>query len=182
MILKEVIHGRNVCLRSADKKDAAFILELRLNPRLNGFIGITDPSLGNQENWIEKKRAADNDYHLIIESPDGSLYGTIAVYDIDFAKKRAEWGRWVIQEKAGFFVAFESAVLMYHFAFNTLQLNELYFGVQNGNVNVINFHKSFGSKISRQDQKETWFTFDPAGLDQVLRKYRPFHSIPLKEL
>ncbi|MBP9853336.1 MAG: GNAT family N-acetyltransferase [Candidatus Omnitrophica bacterium] len=181
MIFKEVIQGKNIRLRSAEEKDAAFIVELRLNPRIRGFIGKTDPSVEKQEQWIEEKRALSNDYHMIIESLDGTSQGTIAVYDIDFVHKRAEWGRWVIQENAGFFIAFESAVLMYHFAFNTLNLKELYFGVQNQNTKVINFHKEFGSKITKQDHKEIWFTFDQTCLDQVLRKYRPFHSLPIKE-
>lgn len=180
MILSQTIQGRNVCLRSAEKKDAPFILELRLNPRLNGFIGKTDPSLDKQERWIEERRAAANDYHMIIESPAGEPYGTIAVYDINAKNRRAEWGRWVIRENADFFVAFESAVLMYHFAFNTLQLKELYFGVQNGNAKVINFHKGFGARVSRQDQKETWFQFDAGCLDEVLKKYRPFHTLPVR--
>lgn len=181
MILKETIRGRNVCLRSAAKEDAPFILELRLNPRLNRFIGQTDPSLEKQEEWIEQKRAQAGDYHLIIESPAGKPAGTIAVYDIDPAGKRAEWGRWVIREDADFFVAFESAVLMYHFAFETLKLDELYFGVQNGNTKVKNFHTGFGSRITRQDDKETWFAFDRACLVRVLDKYRPFHDITFSE-
>lgn len=181
MILKETIRGRNVCLRSAAKEDAPFILELRLNPRLSRFIGKTDPSLEKQEQWIEQKRAQAGDYHLIIESPAGKPYGTIAVYDIDGKNNRAEWGRWVIREEADFFVAFESAALMYHFAFNTLKLKELYFGVQNGNAKVINFHTAFGARITRQDEKETWFAFDQACLVKVLEKYRPFHDITIRE-
>ena len=49
----EVVLGKNINLRLASENDAAFILELRLNPLLNKYIGQTDPSLEKQKEWIE---------------------------------------------------------------------------------------------------------------------------------
>ena len=40
----QIIEGKNTNLRIASENDGAFILELRLNPLLNKFIGETDPN------------------------------------------------------------------------------------------------------------------------------------------
>ena len=50
----QIIEGKNTNLRIASENDGAFILELRLNPLLNKFIGETDPNLEKQQQWIKK--------------------------------------------------------------------------------------------------------------------------------
>ena len=90
----KIITGKNSNLRIASENDADFILELRLNPLLNRFIGETDPSVEVQKQWIKKTFESEHDFHFIIEDKNSVPAGTIAVYGIDYNKSIAEWGRW----------------------------------------------------------------------------------------
>ncbi len=74
----EIISGKYVNLRIATEADAEFILELRLNPQLNKFIGATDPSVEKQRTWIRNSANNPGDFHFIIEDKAGKRYGTIA--------------------------------------------------------------------------------------------------------
>ena len=181
MILSHPLEGKNIILRSIEETDAEFILQIRLDPRLSQFIGQTDPSIDKQRQWIAGSREAQDDYTMLIQSVDSKSFGTIAIYDINKEQKRAEWGRWVIDPDAPFYVAFESAILMYHFAFYTLDLSELYFGVQAPNKKVINFHKNFGAEVTSENDKETWFAFNRDLLKPVLDKYSSFHNLNIGE-
>ena len=180
MILDIPIKGENIQLRTATPDDAQFILDLRLNPKLNQYIGKTNSSLKKQEEWIANKQKARNDYHMIIESPDNKKFGTIAIYDILPDCSQGEWGRWIIQPKSPFYVPFESAILMYHFALSELELKIIYNGVQNKNTKSINFHKTFGGDITSSDEKETWFEFRLSHLEKVLNKYQQFHHLVIR--
>ncbi len=179
MKLSEPVVGKAVRLRSTELADAPFVLGLRLNPALNQYVGPTDPSVELQEQWIRDKQDDPDDCNMIIEDLEGRALGTIAIYDIDREQQRAEWGRWIIDPEAPFVVPFESAMLMYHTAFYQLGLQSLYFGVQNPNQKVINFHKGFGSRVTRVTDTETWFEFDPACFQAVLEKYAAFHAIKI---
>ncbi len=182
MKLLNPIIGKNLQLRSAEPKDAAFILSLRLNPKLNQYIGKTDPSVKKQEQWIEERLGLEHDCHMIIEDFKEKSLGTIAIYDIDEERKRAEWGRWLIDPKAPFFVAFESAILMYKFSFTDLMLEYVYNGVQNANTKSLNFHRQFGGDIMKANDQETWFSFRTEHFEKILTQYQPFHNITLNPI
>lgn len=172
------IEGINTNLRIASEKDAEFILELRLNPLLNKFIGETDPSIEKQKQWITKSFENRNDFHFIIEDKNNFPCGTIAVYCIDNNKNIAEWGRWITKPNTPITVSIESAILLLHFAFKKLHLKSLHGGANNQNWQVVNFHKSYAN-IESIDKTHTWFTFEEQNLKILAKKYKNFHNIDI---
>ncbi|MFC1510850.1 GNAT family N-acetyltransferase [Candidatus Margulisiibacteriota bacterium] len=181
MILENNLAGKNILLRTAQEEDAEFILQLRLNPKLNRFIKKTDASIEKQRIWIAQKRAQKDDYHLIVQGLDGQKLGVIALYGIDMEKKTFDWGRWIIAEDAPFYAAVESAVLLYDFAFNGLGLQGALFEVQRANEKVISFHKRFGAELLRSDKHFDYFSFDKSGFMKALIKYEKYHNIEIKQ-
>jgi len=170
--------GKHIVLRIAREDDAEFILKLRLDPALNKFLHETDPSVEAQRAWIKMKQGEDNDYHMIIEDKSGKRLGTVAVYNIK--GKTFEWGRWVISKTAPFYAAIESAVLVYDFAFNELLLEKSIFDANNQNKNVVRFHKEFGARVMKEDEKATWFVVEKEDFKKALVKYKRFYDAETK--
>lgn len=177
IILKNrIICGKNSNLRIASEYDAEFILELRLNPLLNKFIGKTDPSIEKQRDWIKHSFENERDFHFIIEDKNAVPTGTIAIYDINYENSTAEWGRWITKINTPITISIESAILLLHFGFKKLHLKSLHGGANNQNWQVVNFHKSYANVVA-MDETHTWFTFEDTNLKTLAKKYKNFHNI-----
>jgi RimJ/RimL family protein N-acetyltransferase len=176
-LLKDtVISGKNVNLRIATEKDAEFILELRLDPVLSRFINKTDPSVEKQRDWLKNTYKKDYDFHFIIEDKNSNPLGTIAVYDIDYSKGVAEWGRWLVKAKSPIYVPIESNLLAINFAFSELKLNKLIGSAYQKNKEVVKFHKNYAA-ITSQDETTIWFAIEKPNFERVLKIFNTFHSI-----
>lgn len=171
------ISGKNSNLRIANEKDAEFILDLRLNPLLNRFIGPTDPSVENQRRWIENSYNKETDFHFIIEDKAGNRYGTIAIYDADYENSEAEWGRWVIKPNSPIVCSIESNILAIQFALRILGLKKLKGGANHLNKEVVYFHKLYVT-VSSVDDKHIWFFVEETNLIKLLKRFKNFHNIP----
>lgn len=176
----EVVLGKNINMRVATENDAEFVLDLRLNPLLNKYIGQTDPSIEKQRSWIRNSFEKTNDFHFIIESKKKKPYGTIAIYNIDYEIGVAEWGRWVIKPGSMVFFPIESTILTFYFAFTKLGLKKLTGGANNKNKQVVNFHKLYAS-VSFADEKYTWFFVEESNFLKILRIFKNFHNIQFKQ-
>ena len=172
----EIISGKFLNLRIADEEDAEFILSLRLNPLLNKFVGYTDPSIEKQRNWIKETYNKENDFMFIIEDKKSNKCGTIALYGIDYIKKRAEWGRLILKQDTLFSIPIEATIQLLNFAFNKLKLVELYGGANNENRAVVQYHKKY-AYVTAEDEKFTWFSFDEKSLIKLKGIYKNFHNI-----
>jgi RimJ/RimL family protein N-acetyltransferase len=172
----EVLLGKYINLRVATEKDAEFILELRLNPILNKYISPTNPSIEKQRSWIRNSFENISDFHFIIESKEGTLYGTVAIYNIDYEKGVAEWGRWVIKPGCIVNISAESMILAFNFAFTKLGLKTLTAGANNKNKRVVNFHKIYG-KVYYVDENHSWFIYDKSIFPNILKAFGEFHNI-----
>jgi RimJ/RimL family protein N-acetyltransferase len=180
MIIKSIIVGKNIKLRSVKVEDSNFILSLRLNPDLNKHLNPTSPDLEAQKIWIEQQIKRELDYYFIIESLDGIPLGTISVYDINTKQKSFNWGRWIILKKAPSYVAVESTILVYNFAFNVLNLQKAISEVRIENKNVIRFHLSYGSEIFKIDEQNIYYTFSSNSFPKLLKMFRNMHLIEIK--
>ena len=131
------VDGFGVRLRPVTVADAAYIVQLRRQPRVLGTVGDTSPDVRAQEQWINRYLDRDGDYYFIVE-----VVGTIGVYGI--ANGSAEWGRWIIEEAVP--AALPSAILIHDLAFGPLGLPELRGKVVPTNKRVISFHRRFGAE------------------------------------
>lgn len=130
-------------LRPISNADASFVLQLRSNSHLNQFLHTTSPNLQDQMNWFSAYYERAGDYYFVIERKDSSSpEGLISLYDVNFESKKAEWGRWIL--KPGSLAAVESALAIYTFGFEQLQLSQIYCRTVSNNKSVVSFHDSCG--------------------------------------
>lgn len=175
MKLKNNIVGPHIRLRTVTEDDAQFILDLRLNPDLNKYIGKTDPSLEKQKEWLRTKIYEENDYYMIIESISGEPLGTVAIYNIDPVAKTFEWGRWIVKPGAPKYTSLEAGLLCNEFAFDHLKLDKtILFGPMKENVRNISFLKRFGARLVREDPEGPLFEFTKEDFERVREKHWNF--------
>lgn len=137
------LDGWGVRLRPVAIEDAAFINALRRSPHAVGAIGDTDADITKQVRWLETYFERGGDYYFCIEAPIGHTVGTIGLYDIQ--GNEGDSGRWIITP--GIPAAPGSILLLYSFAFGTLNLNALHFDVVRENTKVVSFHKKYGATM-----------------------------------
>lgn len=137
------LEGVGFRLRPIRDEDASFVLKLRNNPELNRFLHATSQKLDDQLAWFASYYSRPNDYYFVVERLiDGIAEGVISLYDINEAIGEGEWGRWILRE--GSLAAIESTWLIYRFAFEILELNQVYCRTVADNQSVVSFHDSTG--------------------------------------
>lgn len=130
-------------LRPINREDAAFVLELRQNPKLNRYLNEGATTIAEQERWLDKYFTRLGDYCFIIENiSNGNPEGMISIYNVDKKQRKAEWGRWIL--RLGSLAAAESSYMIYKVAFEILRLEELYCRTLSLNKSVVAFHDNCG--------------------------------------
>lgn len=140
--------GRNYKIRPVTDQDAAFIVELRNNPLKSKFINKGAQNISEQHTWLSNYYTREGDYYFVVENKATKKNeGLISLYELDTKNLTAEWGRWVIAK--GSLAALESVFLIYQFAFEILNLSEIYSRTVCDNTKSVSFHDDCGVKRKR---------------------------------
>jgi len=140
---KNKILGKNIFLEKVKNKDYHFIYYLRRNSKINKFIHKI-PRQKKKQLLFLKNLKKNEIYFLIKIIKNNKRIGTISITDIDYKKKKAIIGRWIL--KKNYLIAFESFFLVLKYSFLYLKLNKVYCRVENKNIKAMAFQKSIGSK------------------------------------
>lgn len=155
--MKLIVYGTNIDLRPVEIEDAEFILSLRLDPELNQYLSPVEDNLEKQREWIKNYRLYSRDYYFIIQNKMQESIGTIRVYDIQDVVFC--WGSWIVIPQARKYASFESAFLLYRFAFEGLGLDKTNFDIRKDNKRVLNFHQKFGATIFGETDADYLMTY-----------------------
>jgi len=151
-----IIEGKNINFRIVEENDAEFILSLRTNLVLNKNISSVENDVVKQRNWITSRKNS-REWYFIIENKVNKPVGTIRIYDV--IEDSFCWGSWIILPEERMRSSFESAILLYEYAFFTLGFSQSHFDVRKNNKSVINFHLKMGSVIVKEDHENFYFIF-----------------------
>jgi RimJ/RimL family protein N-acetyltransferase len=123
------------------ESDAAYIVDLR--QRAGRYLNPAATSVEQQTAWLARYFARDDDFYFVVEDRRRSRReGLVGLYDVRRPDGTAEWGRWVLEAFSN--AAVESALLVYRFAFDELQLEQIFCRTLVANGSVIGFHDSCG--------------------------------------
>lgn len=170
----KLVKGKHIKLREVEVSDAAFILSLRLDPRLNQFLSKTVNDLSRQEEWIREYHGKTGEYYFIIESEHNIPLGTVRIYDI--RDDSFCWGSWIIKKDAPIHAAIESALLVYEVGFYSLGFKKAHFDVRKNNDSVVAFHKRFGARVIDSDEINFYFSYTIEDYEKIKTKYRKYFS------
>ncbi|MDE6958068.1 N-acetyltransferase [Helicobacter apodemus] len=164
--------GKHIALRLVQLSDAAFIYALR-NDKKARFLTQIIGGVQAQEQWIveyKKREALGQEFYFIIQG--GESLGTIRIYDLK--EDSFCWGSWIIKDSSPSYVAIESALCIYEFAFNTLGFRQSHFDVRKNNVKVVAFHQRCKARIVREDSKNYYFNFSKEDFASMQRHYAKY--------
>lgn len=164
--------GKHIALRLVQLSDAAFIYALCSDKKAR-FLTQTIGGVPTQEQWIaeyKKREALGREFYFIIQG--GESLGTIRIYD--FKEYSFCWGSWIIKDSSPSYVAIESALCIYEFAFNVLGFRQSHFDVRKNNVKVVAFHQRCKAGIVREDSKNYYFNFSKEDFASMQRHYAKY--------
>lgn len=151
-------------IRPINNNDAEFTLMLRNDSKLNSYLNTTSNKISDQIAWLENYYKKRDDFYFVIERiKDKRPEGLIALYDIDYENKTAEWGRWILRTES--MAAVESALMIYKFAFEELKLEKIYSRTVSLNEKTVSFHDSCG--ITNKKVLKDYFEFNGRRVDSI---------------
>lgn len=156
MVYEKLIKGIFISLRSVEEKDAETILNWRTNENISKYLHKVENDVEKQKKWIREQQNREGDYYFLILDKKNNPVGTIGLYNINYQKAEAEFGRWISLSPI---FALESCILIYEFGFENLYLNRIISRNVSDNIAVINFHKRFGASYVKDNIKEGEFIF-----------------------
>jgi RimJ/RimL family protein N-acetyltransferase len=112
------LQGRHVRLREVRDADAAFILSIRLDPRLARFLNPVSDDIGRQREFIRGYRKQEGECYFIIEDRSGRQVGTIRIADI--VADAFFTGSFAVRADAGVFAAMEAYLMVARHGFEVL--------------------------------------------------------------
>lgn len=148
-------------LRLATEADAAFLLDLRLDPSRNQNISATSADLNAQIAWMRgyaNRFDEGLEAYFVIEVA-GEARGSLRLYD--YLPDRASfcWGSWIIRPGAPPATAYQSAIIAYDLAFGALGFVRAHFDVRQANLSVWKFHEKMGAKMVREDSLDRFYEY-----------------------
>lgn len=163
------IIGKRINLRDVEVSDAEFILSLRLDADLSQYLSATAADVEKQRAWIENYKSRENEWYFIIENKQREPVGTVRIYDVQ--SDSFCWGSWIIVKSARSYASFESAILLYDYAFFTLGFAKSHFDVRKENDKVVTFHQRFGAETVSADEENYYFNFTREAYQKTREKY-----------
>lgn len=141
------IKGKRLKLREINYNDLPKMVSWR-NKNRKWFLDQKILTQQDQEKWFKNYLENDLDKMFIIEAKEGTAIGTVGIYNIDYHKREAEFGRLIIGEDVfkGKGMAKEANMLLLKYAFEKLDLIKIYLKVFHDNIKAIELYKRCGFK------------------------------------
>ena len=145
-----ILVKKNINLRLVSLDDAEFIVKLRSDERKNKYLNKADTNTEKQKEWLKLYKERE--------------------------KLRQEfcWGSFIIVDEAPFYVAIETVLAVYDFAFYELNFKQSHFDVRKQNKQVVDFHKRFGALIVGEDEQNYYFNISLKEYEKNKKRYERF--------
>ena len=149
------IVGDRIILRLLEQNDLPLTLLWRNQDKIRKWFINTDVIQEDKHlAWFERYMKLDNEFIFVIlaKDLDNLPVGQISLYNINWEISRAEYGRLMIGHPIakGKGYARQATTLLLDFAFNTLDLNEVFLEVKSDNKSAIAIYESAGFSITKQ--------------------------------
>lgn len=160
------INKFGLSFRLVEKSDAAFIVGLRVDPRLSKHLSYTDNDIAKQEEWIEqyKKREKQGlEFYLLFETIDQKPLGVVRLYN--FKGDTYTSGSWLVSPDSDELVAIKSDLFAAYFGFEVLKFDYCYIDIRKENTKVIRYHKRYFKQVD-EDAEHLYLLMDKTAYEK----------------
>lgn len=133
----------SIQLRPLEEADLELLRLLR-NKNRHFFINKNEITADQQSTWFKQYLAKNDDIMFAIRCPTMGFAGAIALYDIDFKKSSAVFGRIVVSENAPRFTGTYAIEALLLFARNILKIKTITCSVLKDNQRAIAIYERVG--------------------------------------
>lgn len=162
------ILGHRLRLRNASETDAGFILGLRTDREKARHLSEVSGDLSDQVTWLQHYANRLDQAYFIVEDIDAGSVGTVRLYDAKGASFC--WGSWIIRDGAAPSHAYESALIVYHYALS-LGFTAAHFDVRKANQSVWRFHERFGAQRTGETRRDYLYVIEHPAILAALKRY-----------
>ena len=143
------VEGEHVVLRLLEEADLPLTLSWRNQDHIRTWFLRTEVILEKDHlAWFERYKELDNDFIFVIlaKDLDNTPVGQISLYDINWGKDNAEFGRLMIGDPLakGKGYAKEATQLLLHYGFTKMGLKDVHLEVKEENGPAIAVYKTTG--------------------------------------
>ena len=172
-----ILTAKTISFRPVEIEDAEFILNLRLNDKLNQYLSPTEPDINQQKEWINSYKSLEKEgkefYFIITRNDNNNKVGTVRLYDFDQKNNSFCWGSWILNKEKTKSSAVESALLVYKYGFEELGFTRSHYVVHKENKKIISFHLKLGAQqVGETADSYSFYYFPEKYLFQKKKFYK----------
>ncbi|MEA1915394.1 MAG: UDP-4-amino-4,6-dideoxy-N-acetyl-beta-L-altrosamine N-acetyltransferase [Campylobacterota bacterium] len=141
-----MLNSDRLKFRYFENKDLEDVMKIRSSSQAYDFFFEYEPFNKEQQfSWWQQSYKQSNEKNFIIVDHNDVFVGTVSLVNIDMRSKKAELGRFFINEhnrKNG--IGMEAMDILIHYAFNHLNLNKIYLEVFSKNTEAVALYEKLG--------------------------------------
>jgi spore maturation protein CgeD len=124
------------------------------------------------QEWFDRYQYRDNDFVFVVSDEEGPV-GQVAIYNVDWAQKAAEFGRLMIGEKRGLGRNYGMILTLgaVDWAFSSLQLRKLCLNVKRGNSAAVETYLRSGFVHVGLPQDDLFYMEAQAGPERAWERW-----------
>lgn len=152
--------GQNIYLKKVEESDAKFLSILRCDKVLTKYLSPVNGSIEDQIKWIRNYKMREyskKEYYFKVINKSHEDQGFARLYHIDYEKKEATFGSFLMKRDHDKNAAIESMILINNLAFNYLGIQRIILDVRCKNEHAKKFYQRFGYQKYAEDDLNEYY-------------------------
>lgn len=178
-MIKRIKLTKNLSLKEVTLRDVRYVYKLRSDKHLTKYINPRkNDTIDKQLAWLKEyliRRKNNDEFYFIFQIKNKNIYKNLGFARIIRLNKNTfHFGGWILEKNSKPWVALESCLSIYEYAFKKLKYKKSLLWINLKNYDVINYHKYLGAKFVKKDKKEIYLSFDMKRFIELRKKFKNF--------
>lgn len=178
-MIKRIKLTKNLSLKEVSLRDVRYVYKLRSDKHLTKYINPRkNDTINKQRVWLKEyliRRKNNDEFYFIFQIKNKNIYKNLGFARIIRLNQNTfHFGGWILEKNSKPWVALESCLSIYEYAFKKLKYKKSLLWINLKNSDVINYHKYLGAKFVKKDKKEIYLSFDMKRFIELRKKFKNF--------
>ena len=178
-MIKKIKLTKNLSLKEVSLRDVRYVYKLRSDKHLTKYINPRkNDTINKQRVWLKEyliRRKNNDEFYFIFQIKNKNIYKNLGFARIIRLNQNTfHFGGWILEKNSKPWVALESCLSIYEYAFKKLKYKKSLLWINLKNSDVINYHKYLGAKFVKKDKREIYLSFDMKRFLELRKKFKNF--------